>query len=302
MSPEQENEFFALKTLEAGDARSQTHFCLEVKALMKIKATQRSHLVDLVTTFKYDNKYNLLFRWANGGNLSDLWKQPAARVEDPSSPHKSMCWLAQQCWGLADALDGIHNARMSLREIDEVEPLSNIGVAPKQTASMTTRFGPSKNDSKDCGRHGDIKPPNILWFEQDENDFGHGNLKISDFGITTFHTEWTTKIDPKKEEIEVTYTYAAPEWDLKEDISRPFDIWSLGCVFLEFVTWRLHGLDGLQRFRDQRSNEKGSRPKFTFDKDNIEIFYVVQGFGDERIAIVKESVYNVSLAPPFPAL
>lgn len=40
----------------------------------------------------------------------------------------------------------------------------------------------------------------------------------------------------------MTATYRAPEFDLPfGKISRVSDIFSLGCVFLEFVTWQLEG-------------------------------------------------------------
>lgn len=273
-----------MKTLEAGDTLSQTHFRLEVKALMKIRAKEKRHLVNVLTTFKYDKKYHLIFRWATGGNLSDLWSAPDAPLS-----HKSVCWLAQQCWGLADGLDGIHNAKMSSRDVEEVQQPPS-PPSPQQPSLWLSTLVP---DQKDYGRHGDIKPPNILWFQQDQNKYGPGVLKISDFGLTTFHSALTTKISPREQEIELTLTYAPPEWDLKEDISRPFDIWSLGCVYLEFLTWALLGSRGIMNFRTNRSNETGSRKKFVTDN-----FYSVQGVGEARHAIVKVSVQNVGLHSP----
>lgn len=271
----QENEYFALKTLDAGSPESENHFRLEVKALSKIRAKKKVHLVEVLTTFEYDNKYHLLFRWADGGNLEDLWKgSKEALTRD------SVCWIAQQCQGLADGLDGIHNAKLSSREVDEAAQVQTTG----KSWGLTTTL--MKTDNKDCGRHGDIKPPNILWFKQDASKYGpdRGILKISDFGLTTFHTALTTQVSPK-EQNGCTWTYAPPEYDLEEDISRPFDIWSLGCVYLEFITWALLGSKGVAEFSKKRFEERGDRPRMWMDS-----FYSIERVGEERQAIVKKSV------------
>ncbi|RSM09533.1 hypothetical protein CDV31_007639 [Fusarium ambrosium] len=48
-------------------------------------------------------------------------------------------------------------------------------------------------------------------------------------------------------------TYRPPEWDIHGGhVSKSSDIWSLGCVFLEFVTWLLGGWDQVLRFKDLR--------------------------------------------------
>lgn len=139
----------------------------------------------------------------------------------------------------------------------------------------------------DCGRHGDIKPENVLWFSQDQNRFGHGELKISDFGLTTFHSMLTTKVSPRG--VAVTQTYMAPEYDLNEDLSRSFDIWSLGCTYLEFITWMLLGADGLEKFSALRLQETGSRKSFYCDN-----FYKIIREEKRTRAEVKESVMRVS--------
>lgn len=121
-----------------------------------------------------------------------------------------------------------------------------------------------KNDDKDCGRHGDIKPQNILWFSQEHNAHGHGVLKISDFGVTMFHSELTTKVLPEKVR-GITQSYAAPEYGLGNSVSRPYDIWSLGCIFIEFITWAVLGFDGVQEFRAKRKADRDTTSNFELD-------------------------------------
>lgn len=253
---------------------------------MKIKVKNKGHLVDLLTTFKYERKYHLLFRWAMGGNLSDFW-----RTSNDALSHNSICWLAQQCYGLADGLDGIHNAKLSIREVNEVKEVqtnkSDTPLSGQSSMWVATRPTTPTTDKEDCGRHGDIKPQNILWFKQDHNEFGLGTLKISDFGLTTFHTALNTKVD--KESTDVTMTYAPPEWEMEENISRPFDIWSLGCVYLEFLTWALLGSDGIAKFQRLRTDDKDFGERYHSDN-----FYVEVGEDENRHVVVKSSVIQVS--------
>ncbi|KAG8166768.1 hypothetical protein KVR01_002457 [Diaporthe batatas] len=249
---DRENTPFALKVLEAKD---EVTFKLEVKALMKIRPNK--HLVTAVTAFKYQDKYHLLFNWAEGGTLSDFWKN-----ESPGLTHDSICWLAQQCHGLADGLCGIHNAQISVQELVDVDP---------QHEMLHIEANAGLNDHRDDkihGRHGDIKPDNILWFSDEDNEYEGGVLKITDFGVTAFHNAKTTKQPAKA--VPRTITYAAPEIEVSHDedeplVSRPFDVWSLGCVYLEFITWILLGSEGVLEFEQSRMKEKVTRKRFQED-------------------------------------
>lgn len=277
---------FALKSLKPlglEETQKYAEFRLEVKALLKVKP--RRHLeVDLITTFEHKDRYHLLFRWAEGGNLDDLWTK---KHRHPEVTHKRVCWLAQQCEGLAYGLEGIHNTKMVAEDFETIETLCN-----SRMSTQASESGPGAStddsDGKDYGRHGDIKPQNILWFKQDDNQFGLGVLKLSDFGLTEFHRSLTTKVSPKN--IRVTPTYSAPEREIDEKLSRPFDIWSLGCIFLEFVTWFLLGAEGLSLFNgDRLQDNAGSRdPRFAMDN----FYMLVTPERGRARAEVKPSVSN----------
>lgn len=82
------------------------------------------------------------------------------------------------------------------------------------------------------GRHGDIKPENILWFQphglnSDQSAF-EGKLVISDFGLTEFHRDDTGLVSLMN--TATSPTYRAPEYDISETISQSYDIWTMGCV------------------------------------------------------------------------
>lgn len=233
-----------MKTLKSDKKREE--FNLEVEALKKIRPN--SNLVTLLATFHHKGGYHLLFPWAEGGNLLDLWQK---HHPEPRIDKDWMIWLAEQCHGLAKGLSCIHDASMKTSEL-----------AVPNDLKKSHREG--ANDGRDYGRHGDIKPQNILWFRQENDRRGHGVLKISDFGVTMFHSELTTKVLP--ENIRgMTQSYAAPEYDLGNKVSRPYDIWSLGCIFIEFITWALVGFQGVQEFRANRKAERDSRSNFELD-------------------------------------
>ena len=105
------------------------------------------------------------------------------------------------------------------------------------------------------GRHGDISPRNILWYDDgdsdDEDDQLRGTLKITNFGqaeISLLPSKTT------RGEVLSTLTYRPPEDDFPDSIIQlSYDIWSLGCVYLEFVTWLVGGHELVKSFSRSRA-------------------------------------------------
>jgi serine/threonine protein kinase len=160
------------------------------------------------------------------------------------------------------------------------------------TADMPSQDDPSYQVH---GRHGDLKPENILWFKSydstDQSSFGV--LKISDFGLTRFHG---TRSKSRTESFAVSPTYRPPEYDVAMMVSQGFDIWSLGCVLLEFVTWYLLGGEGVENFSGERERDDVSE----FRQDVFFNVIRVRGDGGEMQlgARAKRSVANVSQSDP----
>ena len=95
---------------------------------------------------------------------------------------------------------------------------------------------------------------------------GHlgGVIQLADFGISGFHhtnTRSNLRLDGN------TKTYRAPESELEDGqkVSRSIDIWSLGCVFLEFITWVVLGKP--ETFIKVLGAEKMPRDLFSFKRD-----------------------------------
>lgn len=175
----QEDPLFAVKSLNpllSEDMDKDKAFRLEVKALLKVKSGP--HLeVNLLTTFEYNNRYHLLFRWADGGSLEKLWNEHFPR---PGVTYNWICWMVQQCQGLADGLSGIHDTKMTAEDL-EVFQSSQVSPTAQNFAEAPPGNTEEDDDGRYYGRHGDIKPQNVLWFKQDENQYGLGVLKLADF-------------------------------------------------------------------------------------------------------------------------
>jgi serine/threonine protein kinase len=102
------------------------------------------------------------------------------------------------------------------------------------------------------GRHGDINPWNILWYNENYGDETvlQGTLKLTDFGQAELNTSLSKS---KEKDVARTPSYRPPECDLPASfIRQTYDIWCLGCVFLEFATWMLGGRQLLSKFILQR--------------------------------------------------
>jgi serine/threonine protein kinase len=245
---------------------NREEFDYEIHALQMLPP--HNHLTGLLSSYQYRDSYFLIFPWASGGNLYDLWK--SSSTPPLLSPHL-LAWVTRQCLGIAEALRAIHTA-----------PITSSG--PSRALEETVLFG----------RHGDIKPSNILWFPdvkegKSSNDEKYvGVLRLSDFGLTRFHRADSRSMVAAKE-IGWSLTYRAPETDLHTVSSRAYDIWSLGCVYLEFLTWLVLGWTGVDDFSIQRVEESSA----TLIKEDT-YFEVKRGKrGQQPEVVVKKSVQKV---------
>ncbi|OHE97896.1 hypothetical protein CORC01_06759 [Colletotrichum orchidophilum] len=102
-------------------------------------------------------------------------------------------------------------------------------------------------------RHGDLKPENILHFHENET---RGILRVADVGLARFHIEATRDRKQVTNTMTGTVRYEPPEFGHTVKISRLYDVWSLGCVFLEFLIWVLYGNSKLREFNRASIEEK----------------------------------------------
>jgi serine/threonine protein kinase len=224
--------------------------------------------VTLLGTFCQCNIPYLIFPWAEK-DLLGYW-----RHERPSKDTDTALWLAEQCCGLADGLYRIH----------QWETTSGSDLISKPLYSA--RYGTEEISQMLLGRHGDIKPKNILWFE----DGGRGILKLADFGEAQFHTR-TPVLGESSRSVGTSPLYRAPEFALRKRLTPSWDIWGLGCTYLEFITWFFSGWEGVDGFAEKR---KSPDPEFYLYRTST-FFEVMTVSSRVKRARVKPSVVKVSL-------
>lgn len=93
-------------------------------------------------------------------------------------------------------------------------------------------------------RHGNLKPEKILRIP---NSSDLGRLVLAGIGDTA-PGPTTTKLTTRLHEPPEISTGVGAR-------SRAADIWSMGCIFLEFLIWMLYGLGELQRFHYRLSSD-----------------------------------------------
>lgn len=191
---------------------------------------------------------------------------------NPTIDRHLALWMASQCHGLCVGLGQIHNSLPSLDDPD---------------AGLSTDKPPSPRwIPKPYGRHNDIKPENILWFKDSQSSESiSGTLKISDFGFTQFNSSQSRSGIPQRPVL-LTPTYRPPECDMPEgEISQACDMWTLGCLYLEFIVWILKGVDATDdHFPDDRLRDETGTD---FKEDT---FFSTDG----QSAHLKRSVVEVS--------
>lgn len=186
-------------------------FHKELATLRVIRELDHDHLLKPIAAFDNGNHQCFIFPWAEGGNLRDYWE----RADSNSNGRlirddDEVTWTLRQMRALADCLRLLWN--------------------------------------ENC-RHGDLKPENILLFM---NDNTRGNFVIADVGLSKFHTAVTARRKQSSSVKFATRRYGAPEMymeDRHEPLSRDFDIWSMGVILLEWLTWLIYGNEKLQEYR-----------------------------------------------------
>lgn len=218
-----------------------TEFDLEVSSLIFAESRAnrvpepddnetKNHLIKLLATFEiYDTTtrettYYLLFPWADG-NLNEFWKTLCPKHSARNK--EDLGWMVEQFMRLGKALQCIHNDREHILS--------------------------GRTDSNRFGRHGDIKPGNFLYFSHGSGPDGKNpTLVLADFGLGRLHSRETRSQDSPREN-PATVTYQAPEYEIEgAKLSPKSDIFSLGCVFLEYITWLLYDDRAIASFSKAR--------------------------------------------------
>ncbi|KAK7908796.1 protein kinase domain-containing protein [Apiospora marii] len=236
----------AIKQLHLTDgARYEGHYAdackRETDNLLRVGETPHPNLIELLFSYFHKGRCYLVFPWANE-NLRDFWRKWP--IPDWLGPQDHLVkWIFSQALGLIQALELIHD--------------TGLGSAPSGQGAAT------------YGTHGDLKPENILWFMgrfKLKELPNLGLLKISDFAGTQFHRK-ISKSRVIWAKLHTTDTYQAPETMTDYMVGQGYDLWSLGCVFLEFMTWYILGWQGVDNFSIARSVDNDPSDAKTDDNE-----------------------------------
>lgn len=93
-----------------------------------------------------------------------------------------------------------------------------------------------------------------IFFSFKDTRFENGIFRIADFGSGKIHTYRSGSANTRASN--GTLTYEPPEATLEGATSRPYDMWSLGCVFLEVLIWALFDYQSVKTFADKRIDRR----------------------------------------------
>ena len=224
----------AVKHIRAGDIESEVQsrdvrsaFQSEVQNLGKIALMEHEHIIETLLAISIGVDHYILFRWADGGSIRDLWRGCQDAETDAETFRELVRASIDQITGLADALVELHKRNL---------------------------------------RHGDLKPDNILRFLDNENG-GHsgvGTWKVADFGLAKQHKSITNRRPMVTTTTDATQHYESPDaqdaLQGKGTFSRLADIWSIGCVVFEHVVWLLYGFKEVEKLNiELRGRQEQSR-------------------------------------------
>lgn len=199
----------------------------------------------------FQGGYYLVLSWADGGNLYDLWATSSV-PEAPYSRTQIEDWVLDQCLGLAEGLAAIHTKKPSRNSKSLAGP--KITVKPSSEREKAVTKEPTR-----YRQHSDLKPENILWFrsKMPHRSIVETELRILDVKSTALQL-------PDQAAVAEPTPYSAPDFDMEPTTSNASDIWALGCVYLELITWFLLGHEAVGEF--SRARMQDGADKSTHDK------------------------------------
>ncbi|ORY06760.1 hypothetical protein BCR34DRAFT_666527, partial [Clohesyomyces aquaticus] len=200
--------WFARKKIEVSEMQAY----LEKSKIGFADAFQNPHIIDLIKAYRIGHSVNLIMPLAQT-NLAHLLREPALRyAETRGGPlESSNVWV--QVLGLAKALRQIGGLAGDNDTVDRDSDRARLCI------------------------HFDLKPENILIDDK-------GNWVITDFGqAAALYSNGRT---PRMVNHVGNDAYAPPEIESPDVPCGPkYDVWSLGCIFLEATAFVVLGYSGL---------------------------------------------------------
>lgn len=189
-------------------------FGRDVANLQDMQNLKSDHILKPFAAFEQHGSLYKLMPWANGGTLSDFWRRRQGLVDGPEPPARMVVlWMLEQMCGLAHAISALHESML---------------------------------------KHRDLTPYAILVVKDDE-PLDLGTLKINCVDKPRSQITEDRSASVSISAMEGVY-YKEPELSSLSDesTSRSADMWSIGCIFLDFLVWVLSGNVGLREVQGER--------------------------------------------------
>jgi serine/threonine protein kinase len=209
---------FAMKVFFNSGQRTQEDFNRESKMLQTLAEFPHEHITPYLASWTQNGTFYMLFPLAISNLRTLLDRKLAKDLDEPF-----MLWLISQLAGLADGVRKIHN------------------IGGRSGSTVLSRIHKPVSGKARIGFHHDLRPENILLFKK--TNASYQTLRISDFGSANFRHLPSGVLTDSRRSIKTRGlfdgdpSYGAPESGAVEGTSRPYDIWSLGCIFLEIILW-----------------------------------------------------------------
>lgn len=264
----------------------------EARALSNINEIEHENITECIAAIRRGDSRYFMFPWADGDSLRDYWE----KIPKPNLDGHLIRQTVKQLRGLADALDALHNcSKVTANKkgtadstYEEESCLTQLQVIDEEDNVTHDIYG--KNNKSI--RHGDLKPENILRFLNGAD--GMGTLKIADMGLAKQHIVKTQDRTHLTSTRYGTILYEAPEavTVLEGGRSRLYDIWSMGCITLEFIIWLLYGNDQLNNFYNQVKGDAQQTCQYFEVSENDE------SYRPEVHRIVREWISHIQMNDP----
>jgi serine/threonine protein kinase len=197
-------------------------FNKEVNSLRTLNdGVKSANIVRLVKSYSIGKQHNIIFPCAIA-NLHDCLRDKKFALDKLCyvTIRESLIW--DQVDGIADALNKILTAVKDVPDSD-----GNIRLL--------------------MGYHFDLKPENILVEVQKSKQhsrYGSYTFKITDFGLSWFKS---AEDGSNTKPFGGSPRYMPPE-GRNINVNRKYDVWSLGCIFLEVTAFVVQSYPGVAKF------------------------------------------------------
>ncbi|KAK6379918.1 hypothetical protein LTS17_005992 [Exophiala oligosperma] len=220
---DRDDEYFAFKIFRDVDANVAANVKAESEILAKLADAPHNNITTHIASWRQKGVCYMLFRCADCNLRKYMTDNPS-----PEWTKAKLVAVISQMAGLADGLNHIHNLGPAKLQPEEVDLVARGGGGSHHYHRRSSQ----------SGFHHDLKPGNILVTTNE--DTGQLLFSISDFGSARIgqilsgsgqRSTFTPNMYPGDP------VYGAPDVLIDGRNSRPYDIWSMGCILLELLTW-----------------------------------------------------------------